>query len=397
MTNLWRGVMKKLVSGHLAIAFVWFSSHFGGGFASGRQIIAFFLGHHWTSLFMPGVAMFLMALTLYYSMVIAARFEVFDYNSWSRKLYGRAASVMAPVYEILFNLLLVLVTAVAFATGGSTLTKAFDTSYVLNTIGIAAIIFVLTIYGAELVRRSASVVSVILIACIFIIYLPNIIHFFPKIVANFEAIRSGEIVTGGKSSFLDSLWWGIKYGALQCCAIGAYIVHTQACPDKGSLKKAAMMGFLINSGIMYLTYFGILAFVDQGVLVEAVPSLFVVMHGVGAEWMTVLISLCIVIGAVSTGVALVYGTTNRLVTFFGRNMTAVQKAKKRYLHSVSASAILVSVCWLVAQFGLIPLIGKGYGNVGWLTLFIITVPVLLRGFGLWRFPRDVVEQEGVPE
>jgi uncharacterized membrane protein YkvI len=77
-------------------------------------------------------------------------------------------------------------------------------------------------------------------------------------------------------------------------------------------------------------------------------------------------------------------------------MTDGQRRAKRYVHSVTASAILVAACWLVAQFGLIPLIGKGYGNVGWLTLFIITVPVLLRGFGLWRFspakaPAPVVE------
>jgi len=369
----------------MGIAFVWFSGHFGGGFASGRQIVAFFLGHHWTSLFMPAVAMFVMALTFYYSMVIAARFNLFDYSAWSKKIYGFTAPIMAPIHEILINLLLVLVTAVAFATGGATLAKAAGTPYMLNTLAIAAIIFVLTIYGAALVRKSASVISILLIACIFVIYLPNIIHFFPKILTNMAALKNGEVATTAQSSFLDSLWWGVKYGALQCCAIGAYIVHTQACPNKACLKKAAIFGFVINTGVMYLTYFGILAFVDEGVLKEAVPSLFVVMHGVGGTWMTVLISLSIVIGAVSTGVALVYGTTNRLVLFFGRNLNDEQRKSKRTRHSIIASALLVVACWIVAQLGLIPLIGKGYGNVGWLTLFILTLPVLLRGFGLWRF------------
>ena len=116
------------------------------------------------------------------------------------------------------------------------------------------------------------------------------------------------------------------------------------------------------------------------------------MHGVGGSWMTVLISLCIVIGAVSTGVALVYGTTNRLVNFFGRNMTEEQKENKRKFHSVIASAFLIIACWVVAQMGLIPLIGKGYGNIGWVSLLILTLPVLLRGFGLWRFSEDVAEK-----
>ncbi len=338
---------------------------------------------------MPAFSMLIMGLTFYFSMVIAAKFNTYDYSTWSKKVYGNLAPVMAPVFEIMFNALLVLVTAVAFATGGSTLAKAFGTPYMLNTVVLAAVIFVLTIYGADLVRKSATVVSLILIACIFIIYVPNIIYFFPKIIHNFAAVKSGEIVTGTQNSFLDTIWWAAKYGALQCCAIGAYIVHAQACPDKASLKKAAIVGFFINTVVMYLSYFGILAFVDQGVLKEAVPSLFVVMNGVGGAWMTVLISLCIVIGAVSTGVALVYGTTNRLANFFGRNMSEEERAAKRKIHCISSSAMLVIACWMVAQLGLIPLIGKGYGNIGWVSLLLLTVPILLRGLGLWRFAEDV--------
>ena len=90
---------------------------------------------------MPAVSMLIMALSLYFSMVIAAKYQVFDYSSWSRKLYGSASTVMAPLFEILFNSLLVLVTAVAFATGGSTIAKAFGTSYMLNTVAIAAVHF----------------------------------------------------------------------------------------------------------------------------------------------------------------------------------------------------------------------------------------------------------------
>lgn len=340
---------------------------------------------------MPALSMLVMALTLYFSMVIAARFKVYDYSSWSKKVFGSISPVMAPAFEILFNILMVLVTAVAFATGGSTIAKAFGSSYILNTVVIALVIFFLTIYGAGLVRKSATIVSLILIACIFIIYIPNIVVFFPDIVKNFANIKSGAIVTGSPDTLLDSVWWAVKYGALQCCAIGAYIVHTQACPDKSSLKKAAAVGFIINTGVMYLTYFGILAFADKGVLKEAVPSLYVIMHGVGGSWMTYLISICIILGAVSTGVALVYGTTNRMVNYLGRNLNDEQKSGKRGIHAVASSAVIVIACWLVAQFGLIPLIGKGYSNIGWVTLLVLTLPVLLRGSGIWRFSKKELE------
>ncbi len=383
--------MKKIIPGYLAIALVWFSSHFGGGFASGRQIVAFYLNHHWTSMFMPAVSMLIMGICMYYSMVIAVKFKAYDYSTWSKKLYGEIGFFAVPVYEILVNGVLLLATAVAFATGGTVLSKLFGTSYMMNTFFIAAVIFVFTIYGSELVRRSAVVVSFLLIASMFIIYLPNIIHYFPKILQNIAAIKSGEIAISGPNSSWDALWWGIKYGTLHCCAIGAYIVHAQVCPDKACLKKAITIGIIINSLIMYLSYFGILAFADQGIFKEAVPALFVVMHGIGSSWMTSLISVCIVVGAVSTGVALVYGTTNRLVTFFGRRLDEAGKAGKQRVHSMIASTILVAACWMVAQFGLIPLIGKGYGSMGWVTMVLITIPIILRGLGLWRFADDLSE------
>ncbi|WP_320170271.1 hypothetical protein [Maridesulfovibrio sp.] len=385
--------MNKIIPGYLAIALVWFSSHFGGGFASGRQIVAFYLNHDWTSIFMPAVSMFIMGICMYYSMVIAARFKVYDYSSWSKKLYGGIGFFAVPIYEILVNAVLLLATAVAFATGGTILTKLFGTSYMMNTFFIAAVIFVFTIYGSELVRKSAVVVSVMLIASMLLIYLPNIIHYFPKIVQNLKAIKSGEIAVSGSGSFADALWWGVKYGTLHCCAIGAYIVHAQVCPNKACLRKAIGIGILINCLIMYLTYFGILAFADQGIFKEAVPALFVVMHGQGGAWMTTLISVCIVVGAVSTGVALVFGTTNRLVVLFGRNLDEAEKVRKQRVHSMAASSILVVICWMVAQFGLIPLIGKGYGSMGWVTMILLTIPIVLRGLGLWRFSEDMAGKE----
>jgi uncharacterized membrane protein YkvI len=385
--------MKKVVPGYLAIALVWFSSHFGGGFASGRQIVAFYLNHNWTSIFMPAVSMLVMGISMYYAMVIANKFKTYDYSNWSKKVYGGIGFFAVPIYEVLVNAILLLATSVAFATGGTILSKIFGTSYMLNTFGIAAVIFVFTIYGSELVRKSAAVVSVMLIISMFLIYLPNIIHYFPNIVKNMAAIKSGEIAFKGPDSFWDALWWGVKYGTLHCAAIGAYIVHAQVCPEKKCLKKAIGTGILINCVIMYLTYFGILAFVDQGILKEAVPALFVVMHGVGSSWMTTLISVCIVVGAVSTGVALVFGTTNRLVTFMGRNLDEKEKARRQRFHAMISSTILVVACWCVAQFGLIPLIGKGYGSMGWVTMVLITIPLILRGIGLWKYKEDAEKKE----
>ena len=40
---------KKGMPAFFALAFVWFTTHFGGGFASGAQVIQYFItGSNWT-------------------------------------------------------------------------------------------------------------------------------------------------------------------------------------------------------------------------------------------------------------------------------------------------------------------------------------------------------------
>ena len=41
----------------LGVAFVWFTTHFGGGFASGAQIYSYYVRYGVWSLFMPFLAM----------------------------------------------------------------------------------------------------------------------------------------------------------------------------------------------------------------------------------------------------------------------------------------------------------------------------------------------------
>lgn len=68
-----------------------------------------------------------------------------------------------------------LAPAVAFATGGATLEAVTGLSYPVCTVIIGVFIFVVSIFGSKLVRRVASVLSVVIIAGLLIVYIPNII------------------------------------------------------------------------------------------------------------------------------------------------------------------------------------------------------------------------------
>ncbi|WP_291637902.1 hypothetical protein [Clostridium sp.] len=373
---------KKMMPAYFAVAFVWFTTHFGGGFASGRQVVEYYVGYGWYASFLPMVSQALNAVIFYYAWKFGVEKKKYDYKSWTLEFYKPVEKIMSPVFEIIFQVILITATAVAFATGGATVSAAFGTSYIVNTIFIAAAMLLLTIFGASLVRKAAGVIAITIILGMIIVYVPNIIAAWGKISSNIAGLKSGAIPN--QATFVQALWKTIIYSGFQSCCLGAYLAHSSVLKDANEAKKAATWGFVINSFVLMLTTLGVMAFYQDGILKEAVPALFVVMNGVGSSWMTPLISILVILGAVSTGVNLIYGTTSRIVNVLSRNDTDVVKKEKQTKRSAIVSFVYVLLTWCIAQFGLIPLIAKGYGTLGYIAVFVIIIPLLIKGIIGWK-------------
>lgn len=373
---------KSVMPTFFAVAFVWFTTHFGGGFASGRQVVQYYVGYGWYASFLPILSQAIEALVFYYAWKFALEKRKYDYRSWSLEFYKPVEKVMSPVFEAIFQLILVTATAVAFATGGATITKVFGSSYIINTLAIAAFMLVLTIFGAGLVRKAASFIAVAIITGVLVVYVPNVIASWGDISANIAGLKAGTIASTG--TFGQALWKTMVYAGFQSCCLGAYLAHSNALKDINDAKKAAGWGFVINATILMLSTLGIMAFYQDGILDEAVPALFVVMNGVGSAWMTPLISILIILGAVSTGVNLIYGTTNRIVNYIGRNDSEDVQKEKLTKRSIVVSLAYVVATWCIAQFGLIPLIAKGYGTLGYIAVFVIIIPLIVKGLKGWK-------------
>jgi uncharacterized membrane protein YkvI len=52
--------------------------------------------------------------------------------------------------------------------------------------------------------------------------------------------------------------------------------------------------------------------------------------------------------------------------------------------SIISSIIYVVITWSIAQFGLLPLIAKGYGTLGYVAIFVIIIPLLVKGIKGWK-------------
>ncbi len=368
--------MKKTqgLSMAMGIAFVGFITQFGGGFASGAQIYQYFINYGMWMLLMPVVAQGIMAIFYLYGMKYAYENKTYDYRNFSDRFYGKFSIVFSNLYEVEYIVMVCLAPAVAFATGASILNTLTGIPYIICTMLIGASIFVVTLFGTDFVRKYSSVLSVTVIVGLLVVLIPNIIFQWDTIMASFAKVNAGEMPVNSmqSGSFLSALMRGCVYGIFQLTAIGLMYQHVRGVADVKDIKKSMVYMFIINTVIMELAVVGLMAVAFLPELAEAsVPMLLLVQSGVGASVLTPIISVLIILGAVSTGVTMIAGIVERTVK------KVEKKRPVKRIHYVAVSLLFTLLAFSVAQFGLIPLIGRGYSYIGYATLFVIIIPFIV--------------------
>ncbi len=367
------------------VAFVWFTTHFGGGFASGAQIYSYYVRYGIWCLFMPAVAMAYNAVFFAYSLRFARKHEVYDYRSYNNAFYGKFAPVFSNLFELLYICVMCVAPAVAFATGGATLSALTGLPYLACTLIIGIFIFVVAIFGTDLVRKVASVLSICIIAGLLIVYIPNIIAGSHEIAAAAQSMGTQQLPFG------KALYSAFIYGTFQLANVAVFVQHAKSFRKPGDAVKSMGIGFVINAAMMVMVVLGILTVSGKPEMAQqSVPTLFMVQSGVGKAFMTPLISVLIILGAVSTAVNMVAAMVKRICS----GLEKMQKSNDRgsadpasenpiSIHQgpTSREIIAAVVCCIVdfgiAQFGLLTLIQKAYSILAYLAIPVILVPYVV--------------------
>ena len=275
---------KKTHSLAWGIAFVGFTTQFGGGFASGAQLYQYFINYGIWALVMPLLAQFLLSLFYWYGMRYAYRHKTYDYKSFSDSFYGKYKVVFSNLYEIEYLVMVCMAPAVAFATGGSTLQALTGMPYLLCTLIIGVFIFIITLFGTELVRKCSSVLSILIIVGLFIVLVPNIIAQWDTITASISRMAAGEVPVGSQESggFGSALWGGFVYGIFQITAIGLMYQHTRKLENEKEVGRSMIYMFIVDVIVMGIAILGLTAIAFLPELADySIPMLLLVQTGVG--------------------------------------------------------------------------------------------------------------------
>lgn len=291
----------------LGVAFVWFTTHFGGGFASGAQIYSYYVRYGVWCLITPAIAMIYNAVFFAYCLYFARKHEVYDYRSYNNALYGRFAPVFSNLFEVLYICVMCVAPAVAFATGGATLSTLTGLPYLVCTLVIGVFIFIVAIFGTDLVRRVASVLSICIIVGLLIVYIPNIIASSHEISQTASTMNSDAFPLG------KALYSAFLYGTFQLANVAVFVQHARSFDKPKDAVKSMGIGCVINIIMMTVVVLGIMTVASNPDMAkQSVPTLFMVQSGVGSRFLTPLISVLIILGAVSTAVNMVAAMVARI-------------------------------------------------------------------------------------
>lgn len=392
-----KNALKGSWAAGFAVASVWFGTHVGAGFATGNQVVSYFVKYGWTAAVYPLIAMGILAVVMYIMMKFA-RLNGFDnYKDTYRALYPQPW--MEIFFEI-FYIVIILAAVAACVDGAGGIIKSFLhlPDVICNLIIIAALIL-LSIFGVKLIIRASTVLSTAILIVTAILVVAGLVVPFDSVAqalaaenSVYETIPALSDVT--TQAPLKAIWLGIfVYAAFQCVSVPGMISASVELNEKG-IKRAAILGWLMNgvalaaSAIMLVKWYPILsAIAANGVDtvsalvansigdVMKLPNQSVVsIMGSSYTWLFVIYTILLFCAFISTSVTLVFSMIQRFQGYCFPN--AIKSEKVR---STIVGIIVIGLCYAVSLLGLSTIITKIYGYDGYFSLVVVVLPAFIWG------------------
>lgn len=360
---------SKIVRGTWAAGFtvasVWFGTHVGAGFATGNQVMQYYVNYGWTAMLFPLLSMGLLAYVMYVIMKYA-RIRGFDnYKDTFRDLWA-PYSWMELTFE-LFYIVIILAAVAGCISGAADLLNSFiPIGSLMCTIIVTAMLILLSIFGVKLIIAASTFLSAAILVVAGIMIVSGI------------STHTAEIGTGvaqGLNNTGTAIWRGVfVYCGFQCVSVPAMISAATTLNNKG-VKKAAILGGIMNGGMLALSGVMLIGWYNEIVAAgaQSLPNLFIC-QSIGWSWLLGLYSILLFCAFVSTSVTLIYTLINR---FEGKLFPkAIPQIK---LRKTIVGIIVIGLCMLVSRMGLTNIIKYAYGYDGYLALAVIVLPVIIIG------------------
>lgn len=360
---------KAGMGGIFAVACVLFSSHAGGGFATGNQATQYYAQYGWTAPIAAVIAMGLLAWTIRECMVMYNSRGFTSYKELFRTLY-HPFDRLEWIFEIYFNIMVICAVSAVIAGAASLFDRLGIFPYAAAVVLVGAVLLCLTIFGAQLVSRASTVMSIVILACCAVIFTmgiaarTDVIH---EIFSNFQAPEGFHMGNAILNAFV--------YAGFQAVVIPTMIKCGVPLKNSRNASKAMTISFVMNAIALAMSCIMLLGWYQEFTAAgeTTLPSLYIC-NQIGIPALYWFYNVALLFCFISTGVTTVYGFVSRF-----EHLKALSGIRKPVARRAVVSCFCMIISMGVSMVGLDKIIKYGYGYCGYLGIVIIIVPFLTVG------------------
>lgn len=374
-------IMKKKNSAVIiGIASVWFGAHCGPGVASGNQIATFYSKYSILGIFTGLIAMIALGLCIFYSIEYARLTKSYDFKSFANKFYAPYEKFFANFFEVTYAATVLMVLGSCIATGAAALNQQFGLPMWIGQASLALITILLTIFGADLVRKSSSAMTIIIMISLGVMIVVAIATNSTTIAEHFAQKNVPEFMPkAAEVSPLMAIWSAILYAGFQSAGnIANAVSVSEGLESREDSRKAAIYGILINAILIIAVALMLFAYPD--VLNEFfnpnrpggsfIPNLIVAKR-LGSPIYSYLYLIALLLAIITTLVSFAYAVAAR----YGK-LLPIKAGVKRDLVAV---IIMLVLCTIVSFVGLDAIVSKGFKYLAYACIAVVIIPTILIG------------------
>jgi uncharacterized membrane protein YkvI len=351
---------------YLLPGFVFEAAVIGGGYATGRELVEFFLpAGPLGGLLGMVVSMLVWSAVLAVSFELARRARAYDYRSFLKLLLGRGWFL----FEIAYLLLIVLVLAVMGAAAGEIVRSLLGVPRLAGSLLMIAGVALVLFHSSAAIERflSLTVGYLYLVYLVFMIW--SILSFGGRIEAALTAqpigagwFRAGITYAGYNVAIIPAVLFSVRHLTRSREAVVAGLLAGPLGMLPGLAFYIAMMGYYHEIGAV------------------ALPSAFLLakLHAPWFEWA---FQIAVLLTLVDTGVPILHAINERVAQAYQER----QRLMPRALRPALAVGIMVLSVYVASAVGLVGLIATGYGMLTYVFIALLVLPVLT--VGVWRIRR----------
>jgi uncharacterized membrane protein YkvI len=348
---------------YLLPGLVFESAVIAGGYATGRELVEFFLpAGAWGGLLGMVVSMLVWSAVLMVSFELARVARAYDYRSFFKLLLGRGWFL----FEIAYVLLVVIIMAVMGAAAGEITHSLFGLPKLVGSLGMIAATGLMLFYSNAAIEKflALSVSYLYVVYAVFVVW--SIVAFGDRIAANLAEVPVGD-------AWLKA---GVTYAGYNVATIPAvlfcirHLIRRREALVAGAL--AGPIGML--PGVLF--YIAMIGYYHE-IADVALPSAFLLAR-LEAPWFEWAFQIAVLLTLVDTGVAMLHAINERVAGVYAEQ----HRPMPRMLRPALAIAVMVISVYAAAAIGLIDLIAKGYGLLTYAFIVLLIAPVLT--IGVWR-------------